>query len=114
MRGNAPLKDMRRVEEGRMHIQHGDNEVKATKKAFEKYMSTCIYLLHQFLHFTPERIFFPLRRNREVDFLLRGGFDVGLQIEEVGGGLKVDSAMVRVHYLSIFVRSALVLSGSGV
>lgn len=54
------------------------------------------YLLHQILHFTPERVF-PLRRDREIEFLLRGGLDVGLQVEEVGRGLQVDSAVVRVH-----------------
>ena len=68
------------------HVPRGESEMKATKKVLNN-EKKCIYLLHQILYFTAERIFFPLRWNREVDFLLRGGFDVGLQVEEIGGGL---------------------------
>lgn len=64
--------------------------------------------MHQILDFTSERVF-TLRRNGEVKFLLRGGFDVGLQIEEVGGGLEIDPAVVGVHNSFIPLRSEFVL-----
>lgn len=54
------------------------------------------YLLHEFLDLIPEGIF-PLRRDGEVEFLLGDGFDVVVQVNKVGGGLKVDFAMVGVH-----------------
>lgn len=56
------------------------------------------YLMHQFLDFGSERIF-PLGRDGEVEFLLRGGLDVGLEVEEVGGGLEIDFTVVGVHFL---------------
>jgi hypothetical protein len=54
-------------------------------------------LMHQLLDFSSERIF-PLGRDREVEFLLCGGLDIGLKVEEVGGRLEVDFTVVGIHF----------------
>ena len=38
----------------------------------------------------------------EVEFLLRGVFDVGVEVGEVGGGLEVDFTVVGVHCCWMF------------
>lgn len=52
--------------------------------------------MHKLLHFGPERVF-SLRGNGKVKFLLGGVFDVVVEVDEVGGGLKVYFPVVRVH-----------------
>jgi len=58
------------------------------------------YRLDELLHLGSQGIFFAFRsrggRESAVELLLRRSADVGEEIGQVGGGLKLDLAMVRV------------------
>lgn len=58
------------------------------------------YLLYEFLNLISEGIF-TLGRDGEVEFLLSDGFDIVVQVNKICGGLKVDFAMVGIHYFLV-------------
>lgn len=58
------------------------------------------YLLYEFLNLISEGIF-TLGRDGEVEFLLSDGFDIVVQVNKVCRGLKVDFAMVGIHYFLV-------------
>lgn len=55
------------------------------------------YLLYKLLNLISKSIF-TLRRDGKVEFLLSDRFDIVVEVNKVCGGLKVDFAMVGVHY----------------
>lgn len=61
------------------------------------------HFLHQLLDLRPKRVFLVLWRGRgrevDVEFLLCGVVDIGEEVGEVLGGLKVDFAVVGFHCL---------------
>lgn len=56
-----------------------------------------------------------MRGQSKVQFFGRAGLDVGVQIEEVRGGLKIDFSVVRVHLvlLSVLIVDLLSLLSQG-
>ena len=59
------------------------------------------YLLHQLFDLGSKRVIFALGSGGggkvQVELLLGNSGDVGMQIIEVGGGLEVNLAMVKLH-----------------
>lgn len=53
--------------------------------------------MHEVLHLGSEGVF-ALGGNGEVEFLLGGGFDVGVEVNKVSGRLEVDFAVVWIHF----------------